>query len=179
MALEIERKFLVRDDSWRPHATGSIRIRQAYFAQTPFLRARIRICGERAFITLKSEPGRLVRQEFEYEIPKHDAQDMMRQFGVAPVITKVRHSVPFGGVVWTVDVFEGANSGLVMAEAELKSADQPLALPAWAGREVTLDPRYGNSNLARNPCTMWGQTGRSFGEADRATGVRPQLPVGA
>lgn len=179
MALEIERKFLVRDDSWRPHATGSTRIRQAYFAQTPILRARIRICGERAFITLKSEPGTLVRQEFEYEIPKHDAQDMMRQFSVEPVITKVRHSVPFGGVVWTVDVFEGANSGLVMAEAELRSADQPLALPAWAGREVTLDPRYGNSNLARHPYTMCAKTGRQFGDVDRAAGVHPLLPVGA
>ncbi|MBS0250330.1 MAG: CYTH domain-containing protein [Proteobacteria bacterium] len=159
MALEIERKFLVRDASWRASATGSERILQGYFARTPLLRARIRIYGDKGYITLKGEPGMLVRHEFEYEIPKADAVEMIKHFSLEPIVTKMRYEVPFSGVVWAVDVFEGANKGLVIAEAELKSVDQKLALPPWAGREVTNDHRYGNSNLARYPFVSWDKNG--------------------
>lgn len=159
MALEIERKFLIRGESWRQASTGSAPILQGYFARTPLVRARIRIYGEKGFITLKSENGTLVRHEFEYEIPKADALEMIEQFSIEPVIAKMRYDVPFEGVVWAVDVFEGANSGLILAEAELKSPDQPLALPPWVGREVTDDRRYGNSNLARHPFVTWGKNG--------------------
>lgn len=159
MALEIERKFLVRNDSWKAAVTGSAHILQGYFARTPLLRARIRIYGEKGFITLKSEAGVLVRHEYEYEIPKADAIEMIKQFSIEPIITKVRYDVPYKDVAWAVDVFEGANSGLVVAEAELKRADQQLALPSWAGREVTNDRRYGNSALARYPFITWGKDG--------------------
>jgi adenylate cyclase len=159
MAIEIERKFLVRDNSWRTSSTGSARIRQGYFARTPLLRARIRIYGEKGYITLKSEPGVLVRHEYEYEIPKAEAIEMIKQFSIEPIIIKTRYDVPFEGVVWAVDVFEGANTGLVLAEAELKSANQSLALPPWAGDEVTNDRRYGNSNLARYPFITWDEDG--------------------
>src|SRR5437867_3017483 len=115
MAIEIERKFLVRDNSWRTSSTGSARIRQGYFARTPLLRARIRIYGERGYITQKSEPGVLDRQEYEYEIPKAEAIEMIKQFSIEPIIIKTRYDVPFEGVVWPVDVFEGANTGLVLA----------------------------------------------------------------
>ncbi|MET1045258.1 MAG: CYTH domain-containing protein [Hyphomicrobium sp.] len=161
MALEIERKFLVRDNDWRTAATGSARIVQGYFARTPLLRARIRIYGEKGFVTLKSEPGTLVRHEYEYEIPKRDAVEMIKQFSIEPVITKTRYDVPYEGVVWSVDVFEGGNRGLVLAEAELKSADQDLALPPWAGREVTNDRQYGNSSLARSPFITWDEDGNA------------------
>lgn len=159
MALEIERKFLIRNNSWRELAKGSARILQGYFARTPLLRARIRIYRDKGFITLKSEPGVLVRHEYEYEIPKADAEEMIRQFSIEPIITKTRYDVPYGGIVWAVDVFEGSNSGLVLAEAELKSADQALDVPPWAGREVTNDRRYGNSNLARYPFITWDKYG--------------------
>ncbi|MFA5958019.1 CYTH domain-containing protein [Hyphomicrobium sp.] len=168
MALEIERKFLTKDDTWKSSATGSARILQGYFARTPLLRARIRIYGDKGFITLKTEPGMLVRHEYEYEIPKADAIEMIKQFSVEPIITKVRYDVPYEGVVWAVDVFEGANSGLVMAEAELKTPDQVLALPPWAGSEVTNDRRYGNSNLARYPFITWDKNGNPPWEKDDA-----------
>jgi adenylate cyclase len=155
MAIEIERKFLTRDETWRTAATGSARIQQGYFARTPMLRARIRIYGDKGFITLKSEPGMLVRNEYEYQIPYADAVEMIKKLSIEPIITKRRYDVPFEGVMWAVDVFEGTNRGLVIAEAELKTADQDLALPPWAGREVTTDRRYGNSNLARYPFITW------------------------
>lgn len=168
MALEIERKFLIRGDSWRTSATGSERILQGYFARTPLLRARIRIYGDKGYITLKGQPGMLVRHEYEYEIPKADAVEMIKQFSIEPIISKMRYEVPYGGVVWAVDVFEGANTGLQLAEAELKSPDQALALPPWAGREVTNDLRYGNSNLARYPFVTWDKNGNPPPEKDDA-----------
>ncbi len=118
MAVEIERKFRVRDDSWRQDVRRSMHIRQGYFARTPRLRSRIRIFGDKGFITLKSEPGVVSRYEFEYEIPKHEAEEMISRFNIEPMITKTRHDVPFAGLTWEVDVFEGANAGLVVAELE-------------------------------------------------------------
>jgi adenylate cyclase len=159
MALEIERKFLTLDDTWKASATGSAHILQGYFARTPLLRARIRIYGDKGFITLKSEGGKLIRHEYEYEIPKAEAVEMIKQFSIEPIITKTRYDVPFDGVVWAVDVFEGANSGLVLAEAELKTPDQTLSMPLWAGREVTNDRHYGNSSLARYPFVTWDKNG--------------------
>src|SRR5215468_5022458 len=88
MAIEIERKFLVRDDRWRSAATGVVPIRQGYFCRTPLLRARIRVFGNKGFITLKSQPGWLARYEFEYEIPKADAVEIIRRFSIEPLITK-------------------------------------------------------------------------------------------
>ena len=120
MAIEIERKFLVRDDSWRPGSTRSARIEQGYFSRTPLLRARIRIFGDKAYITLKSEPGTLTRYEFEYEIPKNEAIEIITRFSIEPIVVKTRHEVPYEGLVWHVDVFEGPNTGLVLAEVELQ-----------------------------------------------------------
>ncbi|MFT3731162.1 MAG: CYTH domain-containing protein [Hyphomicrobium sp.] len=168
MALEIERKFLIRDDTWKSAATGSARILQGYFARTALVRARIRIYGDKGFITLKSEPGALVRHEYEYEIPYADAVEMIKQFSIEPIIRKTRFDVPYEGVVWAVDVFDGANSGLVIAEAELKTADQALAIPSWAGKEVTGDRRYGNSDLARYPFLTWDKNGNPPWDKDDA-----------
>lgn len=159
MALEIERKFLVLNDGWREAVHQSVRIRQGYFCRTPLLRARIRIFGDKGFITLKSEPGMLVRHEFEYEIPKADATEIIRQFSIEPLVAKTRYDVMHEGVLWAVDVFESANAGLVLAEVELEHPEQVVAIPAWVGQEVTDDRRYGNSNLARYPFVTWGKEG--------------------
>lgn len=160
MAIEIERKFIVGDDGWQQLAIGSAPIEQGYFARTPHVAARIRIFGDNAYITLKSATGGLSRHEYEYKIPKADAVEIIRQFSIEPPITKVRHDVPFAGIIWTVDVFGGANEGLVLAEAELKSADQSITLPPWVGDEVTNDPRYENSSLASSPFTTWTKDGK-------------------
>ncbi len=107
-----------------------------------------------------------MRHEYEYEIPKADAIEMIKQFSIEPIIAKRRYDVPYECVVWAVDVFEGGNKGLVLAEAELERPDQILALPPWAGREVTDDRRYGNSNLARYPFITWDKDGNPPGGRD-------------
>ena len=155
MAIEIERKFLVRDDSWRSSSQRSARIEQGYFCRTPLLRARIRIFEDKGYITLKSEPGKLTRYEFEYEIPKSEAIEIITRFSIEPIITKTRHEVPYEGALWHVDVFEGANAGLVVAEVELEYEEQKIVIPPWAGEEVTGDHRFGNSHLARYPFVTW------------------------
>ena len=160
MAIEIERKFLVRDDSWRQDSQRSARIEQGYFCRTPLMRARIRIFGDKGYITLKSEPGTLRRYEFEYEIPKSEAIEIITRFSIEPIIAKTRHEVPYEGAVWHVDVFEGANTGLVVAEVELEHEAQKIVMPPWAGEEVTGDRRYGNSHLARYPFVMWKELER-------------------
>ena len=139
-------------------ATGaqqSIPIRQGYFFRTPLLRGRVRIFGDKAYLTLKSQNGTLNRYEFEYEIPMDEAVEIMTRFSIEPTIAKTRHEVPYEGVLWVVDVFEGANTGLVMAEVELEHEEQSLVTPTWAGEEVTGDRRFGNSNLARCPFASW------------------------
>jgi len=161
VALEIERKFLVRDNTWQQGVTRSIPIRQGYFCRSPLLRARIRIFGDKGFITLKSEPGTLIRREFEYEIPVSEAIEIIDTFSIEPIVVKTRHEVPYEGVLWVVDVFAGANAGLVLAEVELEHAAQDIPLPQWAGSEVTEDCRFGNSNLARFPFLTWGRPTQS------------------
>jgi adenylate cyclase len=116
---------------------------------------RIRIFGDEGYITLKSEPGTLTRYEFEYEIPKSDATEIIARFSIEPIIAKTRHEVPHEGMLWFVDVFEGANRGLVVAEVELEYEAQNIVMPPWAGEEVTGDRRFGNSNLARYPFVTW------------------------
>ena len=156
MAIEIERKFLVRDESWRQGVRGSWFIKQGYFARTPLLRARIRIFGDKGFVTFKSEPGTRVRYEFEYEIPHADALEIIRRFSIEPLIVKTRHEILYADKLWWVDVFAGANQGLLLAEVELNHPDESLAIPDWIGEEVTNDRRYGNSSLARHPFVTWG-----------------------
>ncbi|CAM5768609.1 CYTH domain-containing protein [Labrys miyagiensis] len=156
MSVEIERKFLVRSDDWRREILSSATIRQGYFCRTPLLRARIRVFGDKGFITLKSEPGMMTRYEFEYEIPKSEAMEIIKRFSIEPLVVKTRYDVMHEGTLWAVDVFGGSNAGLVLAEVELEREDQAIAIPSWAGEEVTSDRRYGNSNLARYPYASWG-----------------------
>ncbi len=147
MGLEIERRFLVASDAWRNEALGRQRLVQGYLAREDGVSVRLRLNGSSARLTIKG-PGGLSRPEFEYDVPHDEAQQMIEQLCAGRSLSKTRHIVPHGGLRWEVDVFEGALAGLVIAEVELPSPDHPVALPAWAGREITGDDRYANAVLA-------------------------------
>lgn len=155
MALEIERKFLVKNDAWRGAVEGEWRILQGYLATSGDLTVRVRLRDDGAFLTIKGPPRGPVRSEFEYAIPAADGEAMLRQLAILPVIDKMRYRVPCGTHHWDVDVFAGDNAGLVLAEIELKREHEPFEHPHWAGLEVTGDPRYSNANLARRPFKEW------------------------
>ena len=150
MPVEIERKFLVESDDWRPLSRSSQRFCQGYLARGPGPTVRVRRAGPRAFVTVKGD-GQIARPEFEYEIPVKDAEAMLADLCHRPLVEKTRHEVWHAGLLWHVDEFAGGNEGLVLAEVELAAVDQRVELPAWAGREVTDDPGYRNSELSRRP----------------------------
>jgi adenylate cyclase len=145
MAIEIERKFLVVGEDWRKGATARA-IEQAYLFSSDMMSARIRLVGGQATLTIKGEREGLLRDEFEYAIPASDAAELMR-LSPHPPIVKTRHELIFAGKLWEVDEFAGRHAGLVIAEIELDSADEPFDRPPWLGREVTHDRRYRNSSL--------------------------------
>ena len=148
MGKEIERKFLVSSDGWRAGATGSQRIVQGYLSEGHGVTVRIRIFDDaRAVLTLKAGGTALSRDEYEYAVPLDDGRELMAHAG-AHVLEKRRHSVPFAGRDWEVDVFEGRHAGLVLAEIEMESEDAAVSLPDWVGEDVTGDQRYYNSVLA-------------------------------
>ena len=155
MGIEVERKFLVSDESWRAGVTSSMRIVQGYIAQTGSATVRVRVKGDRGFLTIKGLSVGVSRSEFEYEVPVADALAMLDELAQGPVIDKVRHLVPVGDHVWEVDVFAGENAPLVMAEVELADSQEAFVRPDWAGVEVSDDQRYFNVNLARSPYSTW------------------------
>ncbi|MFG1299189.1 CYTH domain-containing protein [Xanthobacter sp. V3C-3] len=150
MPVEIERKFLVTSADWRLGARAC-RIRQGYLSLGEGATVRIRIAGAEAFITVKGKTEGIARPEFEYAIPLGDAEAMLENLCARPFIEKTRYSLEHAGKLWTVDVFEGQNNGLVMAEVELEGPHEPIDLPGWVGDEVTDDPRYRNSSLVNAP----------------------------
>ena len=152
MGIEIERKFLVVGDGWRQGA--GVSYAQGYLNRDPQRTVRVRIAGERAFLTVKGVSRGATRAEFEYEVPLADAAQML-ELSDGPVVRKVRRLVEHAGSTWEVDEFEGENAGLVVAELELASEDQHFEKPDWLGREVTDDPRYYNSSLAAHPYSRW------------------------
>ncbi len=158
MALEIERKFLLKDDSWRAAVTSSRRLSQGYLTTlTDGAKAsvRVRIGGDQAYLNIKSMRLGMSRDEFEYPIPIEDAGHMLANLCSGAVIEKIRHHVHFAGLLWEIDEFLGANQGLVVAEVELNSEDQTFQKPDWVGEEVTEDPRYYNVSLVRHPFAQW------------------------
>ncbi|MDD3575838.1 CYTH domain-containing protein [Halothiobacillus sp.] len=158
MALEIERKFLLKDDSWRAAVTSSRRLSQGYLTTlTDGAKAsvRVRIGGDQAYLNIKSMRLGMSRDEFEYPIPNEDAEHMLANLCSGAVIEKIRHQVHFAGLLWEIDEFLGANQGLVVAEVELNSEDQTFHKPDWVGEEVTEDPRYYNVSLVRHPFAQW------------------------
>jgi adenylate cyclase len=153
MPLEIERKFLVDTTRWTPIDEG-VRIVQAYLGINPNPTVRIRIAGERAFLTIKGRSNSLARPEFEYEIPVDEAVEMLN-LAISDPVEKTRYHVNFDGNLWEVDVFSGKNSGLVMAEIELDSEEQEFQKPDWILQEVTYDQRFYNSWLSSYPYSEW------------------------
>jgi adenylate cyclase len=150
MGQEIERKFLVRSDAWRAGVTGSTLLRQGYLSSNAKATVRVRSSDDAvAVLTLKGQVQGISRAEYEYEIPIEDARDMLAM-AEPHIVEKRRHFVPLGGLMWEVDVFEGRHAGLVVAEVELTSEDQVVALPDWVGAEVTQDDRYNNASLSRS-----------------------------
>jgi CYTH domain-containing protein len=154
MGLEIERKFLVTGTAWKGLAEGVL-TRQGFLSSAVDRTVRVRIAGNRAFLTVKGRSRGISRAEFEYAIPVEDAEAMLGDLCEKPLIEKTRYRVPFGAHIWEVDEFHGANAGLVVAEVELESTDEKPALPPWVGREVSEDARYFNANLVKRPFTAW------------------------
>lgn len=155
MPVEIERKFLVRNDGWRADVEEETRILQGYLADGPLATVRARIKGDLAYLTIKGATSGISRSEYEYRIPVEDAEAMLREMAISSVIEKVRYRVRVGRQIWDLDVFAGENQGLVMAEIELDAEDADFQLPDWAGEEVSDDPRYFNAALAKHPYTRW------------------------
>jgi adenylate cyclase len=155
LAIEIERKFLVISDSWRQSVITSSPMRQGYLSTTDHTSLRVRISGDKAHLNIKSGGIRIRRLEYEYEIPLQDGLEMLAELAQGALVEKTRHRVRFGSHVWDLDVFEGANAGLVVAEVELEAEDEFFHKPDWAGAEVSDDPRYYNSNLIENPYCNW------------------------
>jgi adenylate cyclase len=154
MAQEIERKFLLTDDSWRGLAQG-IEYRQGYLCANKERSVRARIAGNRGFLTIKGATVGASRSEYEYEIPLEDARSMLDELCQQPLIEKKRYTIPYRGFVWEVDEFFGLNAGLIVAEIELETEDQPFERPEWIGDEVTGDPRYYNAALCAEPYSTW------------------------
>jgi len=154
MALEIERKFLVKPDVWRlPEHFKNCK--QGYLAVGPPVAVRVRIMDGVATLNIKTSTVEISRVEFEYEIPLDDAEELLENACLGRVVEKTRYYTDYGGRRWEVDVFEGANEGLIVAEVELDSPEQEFDKPAWVSREVSGDPRYLNSNLSLNPYSAW------------------------
>lgn len=154
MGIEIERKFLVRDDSWKALGRGAL-LRQGYLSSAAERIVRVRIEGDVAMLTIKGRSSGATRGEWEYPIPLADAQDFLDRLCERPIIEKKRYRIAHEGMTWEVDEFLGENAGLVVAEIELETEDQAFAKPAWVGEEVTQDTRYFNANLLRHPYTSW------------------------
>ena len=149
MATEIERKFLVSGDGWRKLLTQQTQFRQGYLSSNAKATVRVRSMDDaRAYLTIKGASRGMSRAEYEYPLPIADAREMLA-IAEPHVIEKIRHLVPFEGLVWEVDVFGGHHEGLLIAEVELTSDDQHVAIPDWIGREVTDDDRYYNASLSR------------------------------
>lgn len=155
MPIEIERKFLVRNDTWREMAGPGIAMRQGYLLGAKAASVRVRIEGKAANLNIKGMTLGVRRQEFEYPIPLADARSMLQTLCEKPLIEKTRYPVHYGGKQWEVDVFEGDNAGLVVAEIELGDEHEPFARPPWLGEEVSDDPRYYNTCLVRHPFRDW------------------------
>ncbi|MCU0458251.1 MAG: CYTH domain-containing protein [Bacteroidales bacterium] len=155
MPIEIERKFLVSGD-FMTEATEATEIVQGYLSRSPDRTVRIRIRGEKGFITIKGRAGeeQNARYEWEKEISVEDARELLNLCEPFPVI-KTRYLIPFGNHVFEVDVFHRENEGLVMAEVELRAVGEEFEKPPWLGKEVTSDPRYFNSALSTNPFKKW------------------------
>ena len=155
MATEIERKFLLKDSSWKAFANEGTQYSQGYLVGSKHASVRVRIQGERAFLNIKSATIGITRQEFEYEIPSAEATEMLETLCEKPLIDKIRYLIKTEKHVWEIDVFSGDNEGLVVAEIELNNKNEAFDMPDWLGKEVSDDERYYNVCLVKHPFKEW------------------------
>ncbi|NJM33859.1 MAG: CYTH domain-containing protein [Rhodomicrobium sp.] len=149
MAIEIERRFLVKSSAWQRSASPPHRIKQAYLTINDAVSVRVRLVdGGNAFLTIKSAASGIERAEFDYPIPRADAGQLIA-FRTGALIEKLRYGLAMDRARWEIDVFEGELAGLVIAEIELDSKDRHIDRPHWLGEEITEDSRYANASLAR------------------------------
>ena len=155
MAKEIERKFLVDRKEWNAlEKPVGVHYNQGYLSISPSGTVRVRITDSTAFITIKGKSKGATRDEFEYEIPMDDANQMMHDLVIGS-LNKIRYKITFQNKLWEVDQFLGKNEGLLLAEIELKNEEEDFIIPEWVDIEVTEDERYYNSNLVMNPYQDW------------------------
>lgn len=164
MGLEIERRFLVAGDGWRAGAVP-VEVAQGYLSTDPRRVVRVRLVGERAWLTIKGPADGAARAEFEYPVPVADARELLALCGAA-VVAKTRWTVAHGGREWVVDEFHGANAGLVLAEVELAAPGEPFDRPPWAGPEVTGIGRFANASLAERPYAAFSAAEKGPGGPD-------------
>ncbi len=162
MAIEIERKFLLRDEGWRLKADAGIVMRQGYLSNNSKSSIRVRISGREANLNIKSSTPGTVRSEYEYVISLSDAEELLENLCHESIIEKTRYHVEFSGFIWEIDLFSGANSGLVVAEIELAEIDQDFSRPSWLGIEVSDEIRYYNSHLAGYPYCEWSKAEKNY-----------------
>jgi adenylate cyclase len=155
MALEIEHKFLLVNDDWRSEVKKSVYYKQGYLSSSPLSSVRVRISENQAWLNIKSATIGSFRQEFEYEIPLADANSILDELCLKPLIEKTRHFIEHAPHLWEIDEFTGDNAGLIVAEIELTDIGEAFARPDWLGKEVTDDIRYYNNCLAKNPYKNW------------------------
>lgn len=151
---EIERKFLVNSSDWLAGHKGTA-YKQGYLSTQASRTVRIRIEGNKGKLTIKGKKKGIAGIEFEYDISLSDAEYLLKYICKKPIIEKTRYKVPFKNVIWEVDIFNGANKGLKIAEVELQSVNQEIKIPDWVGEEVTHDSRFRNANLISNPFSNW------------------------
>ncbi|MES1925443.1 CYTH domain-containing protein [Salinisphaera sp. T31B1] len=155
MAIEIERKFRVDGEQWREQAHASRRFEQGYLCGDGPASVRVRIEDDQANLNIKAAVVGTSRAEYEYAIPVAEAREMLATMCVAAPVIKTRHWVVHAGHTWEIDVFEGANAPLIVAEIELDDVDETFERPLWLGREVSDDRRYYNHALAFSPYADW------------------------
>jgi len=155
MALEIEHKFLLRDERWRDQVEHSLRMRQGYLVSDATRSVRVRVAGDQGYLNIKSGTLGIARREYEYRIQLAEAEELLNTLCEKPLLEKTRHFIHYGDHLWEVDEFGGDNAGLIVAEVELGAVDEAFARPDWIGEEVSHELRYYNSQLVRHPYKDW------------------------
>lgn len=156
MAIEIERKFLVKNDSWKSQSFDNKQIAQGYLNSSPERTVRVRVMGSKGFLTIKSKSQGNSRSEYEYEIPVNEAKEMLL-LCEKPILSKTRYLVNHSNHLWEIDEFEQENKGLIVAEVELAHETEEVIIPDWIGKEVTEETKYYNSQLVLFPFQEWAK----------------------
>ncbi len=154
MSVEIERRFLLKNAAWREQVTASVVMRQGYLSVEKEHTIRIRVIGDEAWLTVKGFISDVSRHEFDYPIPKSDAETMLN--ALCPfVLDKTRHLVTVDHATFEIDEYQGENAPLIVAELELPDEAAPYPTPAWLGTEITADGRFSNAYLSKHPFATW------------------------